>query len=114
MYSWCETQGLCNHTRLEHKVSSFQRVLCTSFNGPEGVSLLQRCPHFRGCYELELRPEDVSLLERCPHFRGGCIWSWDLNLFSHRMVSIYSVVPLTSNFCPAPRANVRESLNDPR
>ena len=28
------------------------------------VSLLERCPHFRGCYveaSMELRPEDVSL-----------------------------------------------------
>ena len=57
------------------EVSSFQRVLCTGFNGvrPEDVSLLERCPHFRGCYvqaSMELGPEDVSLLERCPHFRG--------------------------------------------
>ena len=42
--------------------------------GPEDVSLLERCPHFRGCYvhSLELGPEDVSLLERCPHFRVLC------------------------------------------
>ena len=35
--------------------------------GPEGVSLLERCPHFRGWYvqaAMELEPEDVSLLER--------------------------------------------------
>ena len=41
--------------------------------GPEDVSPLERCPHFRGCYvqaSMELGPEDVSLLERCPHFRG--------------------------------------------
>ena len=41
--------------------------------GPEDVSLLERCPHFRGCYvqdSMELGPEDVSILERCPHFRG--------------------------------------------
>ena len=34
--------------------------------GPEDVSLLERCPHFRGCYvqaSMELGPE---LLERCP------------------------------------------------
>ena len=40
---------------------------------PEGVSLLERCPHFRGWYvqaSMELGPENVSLLERCPHFRG--------------------------------------------
>ena len=37
--------------------------------GPEDVSLLERCPHFRGCFvqaSMELGPEDVSLLERCP------------------------------------------------
>ena len=37
--------------------------------GPEDVSLLD---HFRGCSvqaSMEL-PEDVSLLERCPPFRG--------------------------------------------
>ena len=51
-------------------VSSFQWVLCTA---SEDVSLLERCPHFKGCYvqaSVELGPEDVSLLERCPHFRG--------------------------------------------
>ena len=40
--------------------------------GPEDVSLLERCPHFRGCYvqaSMELGPEDV---ERCPHFRVLC------------------------------------------
>ena len=33
--------------------------------GPEDVSLLERCPHFRGCYvqaSMEMGPEDVSLL----------------------------------------------------
>ena len=33
--------------------------------GPEDVSLLERCPHFRGCYvqaSVELWSEDVS----CP------------------------------------------------
>ena len=37
------------------------------------MSLLERCPRFRGCYvraSMELGPEDVSLLERCPRFRG--------------------------------------------
>ena len=41
------------------------------------VSLLERCPHFRGWYvqaSLELGPEDVSLLERCPHFRGWYVY----------------------------------------
>ena len=41
--------------------------------GPKDVSLLERYPHFRGCYvqaSMELGPEDVSLLEKCPHFRG--------------------------------------------
>ena len=42
-------------------------------SGLEDVSLLERCPHFRGWYvqaSMELGPEDVSLLERCPHFKG--------------------------------------------
>ena len=38
--------------------------------GPEHVlSLLERCPHFRGWYvrdSMELGPEDVSLFVRCP------------------------------------------------
>ena len=51
-------------------MSSFQRVLCTGFNGVEDVSLLERCPHFRGCCTGFNGVEDVSLLERCPHFRG--------------------------------------------
>ena len=41
--------------------------------GPEDVSLLERCPHFRGWYvqaSMELGTEDVSLLERCGNFRG--------------------------------------------
>ena len=41
--------------------------------GPEDVSLLERCPHFRGWYvqaSMELGPEDAILLEMCPHFRG--------------------------------------------
>ena len=40
----------------------------------EDVSLLERS-HFSGCYvqtSLELGPEHVSLLERCTHFRGCC------------------------------------------
>ena len=54
-------------------------------------SLLERCPHFRGCYveaSMELGPEDVSLLEWCPHFRGYfccrcnrrhcCLWLWSI------------------------------------
>ena len=55
--------------------------------GPEDVSLLERCPHFRGYYvqaSMEFGPEDVSLLERCPHFRGynvHVIQSWDLRMF---------------------------------
>ena len=39
--------------------------------GPEDVSLLERCPHFRGCYvqaSMELGPEDVSRF-------WGCIYS---------------------------------------
>ena len=45
------------------EVSSLQRVLCTGFSG--------------------VGPEDVSLLERCPHFRGCCVQAsveWDLKM----------------------------------
>ena len=55
-------------------MSSFQRVLCTVFNGvgPEDVSPLERCPHFRGCYvqasmELDLKMcpiREVSSFQR--------------------------------------------------
>ena len=55
--------------------------------GPEDVSLLERCPHFRGCYvqaSMELGPEDVSLLERCVLISEGVMyrlqWSWDLKM----------------------------------
>ena len=58
--------------------------------GPEDVSLLERCPYFRGCYvqaSMELGHEDVCLLERCPHFRGCCVyrlqWSWDLKMCAY-------------------------------
>ena len=66
-------------------MSSFQRVLCTGL-GPEDVSLLERCPHFRECYvqaSMELGPEDVSLLVRCPHFRGCYVQAWDLKMCPH-------------------------------
>ena len=35
--------------------------------GPEDVSLLERCPRFRGQASVESGPEGVSPLERCPH-----------------------------------------------
>ena len=58
--------------------------------GPEDVSLLERCPYFRGCiyieYRLQWSVDLKSLLERCPYFRG-CIyivyrlqWSVDLKM----------------------------------
>ena len=49
--------------------------------GPEDVSLLERCPHFRGCSvqaSIELGPEYVPLLERCPHFRGCLCTGFEL------------------------------------
>ena len=33
--------------------------------GPEDVSLLERCPHFRGCYvqaSMELGPQQVHIM----------------------------------------------------
>ena len=41
-------------------------VICMYRLQPEVVSLLERCPHFRGCYvqaSMELGPEGVCLLE---------------------------------------------------
>ena len=65
--------------------ASFQRVVCTDFNGVEDVSLLERCPHFGGWYvqaSMELGPEDVSLLERCPHFRGWYMYTQALPILN--------------------------------
>ena len=58
-------------------------ILFLVVGGPEDVSLLERCPHFRGWYVqalMELGPEGVTLLERCPHFRGWLQCSLDLKL----------------------------------
>ena len=44
--------------------------------GPEDVSLLERCPHFRGCCvraSMELGPEDVSIREVSSFQRVLCI-----------------------------------------
>ena len=51
----------------------YTHIHSIGFNGVRSVPILERCPHFRGCYvqaSMELGPEDVSLLEKCPHFRG--------------------------------------------
>ena len=58
-WSWAMKMYVCLF-----EVSSFQRVLCTGFNGVGtlNVSLLERCPRFRGCYiqaSMELRPIPV-------------------------------------------------------
>ena len=61
---------MCPYIR---EVSSFQRVLCTASMD------LKMCPYYlisEGVvYRLQWSwgPEDVSLLERCPHFRGCCV-----------------------------------------
>ena len=41
--------------------------------GPEDVSLLERCPHFRGCCVQELGPEDVLVIESllCMKFKAN-------------------------------------------
>ena len=52
-------------------------------------------------YRLELGPEDVSLLERCPYFRGCYMymyrlqWSWDLKCVPIREVSSFQRVICT-------------------
>ena len=65
--------------------------------GPEYVSLLERCPHFRGWYvqaSMELGPEDVSLLERCPHFRGLYVQAPMMTYYL--LVKLFSSLPLLS------------------
>ena len=60
--SVCSAMGSEVHVSLLERVFSFQRVLCTGL-GCEDVSLLERCPHFRGCYvqaSMELGSEDTS------------------------------------------------------
>ena len=37
--------------------------------GPEDVSLLERCPHFRECY-VQASMEDLKM---CPYYRGVLI-----------------------------------------
>ena len=64
--------------------------------GPEDVSLLERCPHFRGWYvqaSMELGPEDVSLLERCPHFRG---WYVQASMELGLIIPVQSQVDLST------------------
>ena len=54
-----------------HVASMLQVTACL---GPEDVSLLERCPHFRGWYvqaSMELGPEDMSLLESFSFFAAG-------------------------------------------
>ena len=54
-------------------------------------SLLERCPHFRGCHvqdSVELGPEDVYLLERCPHFRGCHVHVYTCTGFKPEDVSL--------------------------
>ena len=68
----------CMHCMVSLK---YQNTRVASMDsGPEDVSLLERCPHFREWYVLasmDLGPEDVSLLERCPQCATfvsmGCI-----------------------------------------
>ena len=61
------------------------------------MSLLERCPHFRGWYVqtlMDLGPEDVSLSERCPHFRG---WYYHLGSGEWQKIEAVSGNP------PSPR-----------
>ena len=37
---------------------------------------------------MELVPEDVSLLERCPHFRGGYMYRFQWSYIGHEDVSL--------------------------
>ena len=55
-------------------VSCIERVVCTGFDelGPEsaGVPIREVSSFWYIQFSMKLGPEDVSLLERCPHFRG--------------------------------------------
>ena len=69
---------MTTEVRSHHCLNDVMLVLTTCLlsgvpaaeRGPEDVSLLERCPHFRGWYVQPSMAEDMSLLERCPHFRG--------------------------------------------
>ena len=76
--------------------------------GPEDVSLLERCLHFRGCYvhaSMELGPEDVSLL--CPHICMYYVQAMELGpkvlhtfaLHLHILTHQWSVLSLPVQHC---------------
>ena len=51
--------------------------------GPEDVSLLERCPHFRGCYvqaSMELGSEEVSSFQGC--------YMYKINALTAKILSI--------------------------
>ena len=52
---------------------------------------------------MELRPEDVSLLERCPHFRGWYVHVYVLQS-SKTTLRIYAAIQLIT--APAPPAHL--------
>ena len=66
------------------------------------MSLLERCPHFRGCYvqaSMELGPENVSPLERCPPtgLNGGN-YSEDKGI--HSLLPSSLSAPMAAARCP--------------
>ena len=81
--------------------------------GPEDVSLLERCPHFRGCYvqaTMELGPEDVSLLEKCSHFRE-CYVQATMEL-GPEDVSLLERCPLFAVFTGEKNLSLRKNIVD--
>ena len=82
--------------------------------GIEDLSLLERCPHFRGWYvqvSMELGTEDLSLLERCPHFRG-----WYISKVPSLLVCYIIYAGIFVNLCilhvfPPPQRIVRECIS---
>ena len=65
-------------------------MVCTGL-GPEDVSLLERCSHFRGWYvqvSMELGTEDVSLLGRCPRLREWYL----LSIEGYQMICIITLL----------------------
>ena len=80
--------------------ASFQRVLCTGLElGPEDVSLLERCPHFRGCYvQASVELGSVSSFQRHGVRTRRCVPIREVSSFQGVLCSLTSEQPaLTSH-----------------
>ena len=63
--------AVVKYLKVSFKVFSGTSLIQT-LNGTEEVSILVRCPYFRGIYIYNCMQgkEELSLLERCPHFKS--------------------------------------------